>query len=124
DERQAGEAERRDRRVGVAAGVRAAGREVDLLPAQARVGERAARGERRHLQGADALVPAERVDAEAGDRDVVAHPAASGRKANASVPEAPGAGISVSSIAMPISSSSKPTSVSRASTRTSPGSST
>ncbi len=106
------------------AGVRAAGGEVDLLPAQAGVGERAAGGDRRHLQAADALVAAERVDAEADDRDVVAHAAAPGRNANVSAPESPGAGISVSSIGMPISSSSGSTSVSRASTRTSPGSST
>ena len=55
------------------AGVRSAGGEVDVLPADAGVGERAARGDRRHLQAGDALVAAERVDADADDGDVLAH---------------------------------------------------
>ena len=85
------------------------------IPAQAGVLERGAGGVRGHLQAGDAGVAAERVDAEADDGDVVAH---SGLKAKAA------SGISVSSISMPISSFEGSDSVRRASTRTSPGSST
>ena len=64
----------------------------------------------------DAGVAAEGVDAEADDGDVVAHD--TGRNAKVA------SGISVSSISMPISSFEGSDSVRRASTRTSPGSST
>ena len=115
DEGHAGEAEHGHGRVGVARGVGAAGGEVDLVPAQAGVGERGAGGVCGHLQAGDAGVAAERVDAEADDGDVVAHD--SGLKAKGA------SGISVSSISIPISSFAGSDSVSRASTRTSPGSS-
>ena len=129
DERQAGEPEAGDRGVGVAAGVRSAGGEVDLLPADARVGERTASGDRRHLQAGDALVAAERMDADADDGDVLGHRSASssssaGRNAKVTVPESPGAAIRVSSIGIPMRSRAGSASVRRASTRTSPGSST
>ena len=122
DEGQAGEPERRHRRVGVARRVGAAGGEVDLLPADARVGQRRARGDRRHLEAGDA-----RRGGRTGGcrgRRPRRRSCATGPNAKVIVSRSPGAGISVSSIGMPICSRSGSDSVSRASTRTSPGSST
>ena len=87
DERHAGEAEHRDRGVGVAGGVRAAGGEVDVLPADAGVARARARAAiGGHLEAGHARVAAERVDAEADDGDVVAHslgPPPAGRRTSA-----------------------------------------
>ena len=86
-----------------------------------------ARGDRRHLEARHAGVAAERMDADADDRHVVvrAHsPSSAGRKAKVTAPPSPGAGTSTSSIGIPMRSWAGSASVSRASTRTSPGSST
>ena len=119
----AGEPEHRHRRVGVAGGVRAAGGEVDLLPAEAGVGERGAGGVRGHLQAGDARVAAEGVDAEADDGDVVAHAGSTGRNAKVTA-RVPGAGSASAPSPCRSRSCAGSDSVRRASTRTSPGSST
>ena len=75
-----------------------------------------------HLQARHALVTPERVDPHPDDRD--AHEACTGLNAYVTAPLPPGAGTSTSSIGMPMCKRSGSASVSRASTRTSPGSST
>ena len=130
DERQAGQAEVADERVGGAGGGRAAERVVDLLPRQAGVGQRGAGRVGALLASAD-RVPAEGVDADADDGDV-AHEGTSwgvrtGRNANvaASSPvTAEWNGTITSSISMPIFKSSTATSTSNDSTLASPASST
>ena len=82
DERHAGEAEHRDGRVGVAAGVRTTGRELHVLPADAGVAQRGPGRDGRHLEARHALVAPERMDADADDRDLGrAHGSSTGRKA-------------------------------------------
>ena len=125
DERHAGEPEHRHRRVRVAGRVGPAGGELHVLPADAGVAQRGARGDGGHLQARHALVAAERMDADPDDGDVGrAHACSTGRNAYVSAPSPPGAGTSTSSIGIPIRRRSGSASVSRASTRTSPGSST
>ena len=115
--------EDRHGRVGVARRVRSAGGEVHLRPADARVGERGARGDRRHLEARHAGMAAEGVDADADDRRrrSCSFASSAGRKAKVTAPPSPGAGTSTSSIGMPMRSCGGSASVSRASTRTSPG---
>ena len=69
DERHAGEAEHRDGGVGVAPRVGAAGGELDVPPAEARVAERRARRDRGHVEPGDARVAAEGMDAHPDHRD-------------------------------------------------------
>ena len=98
---------------------------LDVLPADAGVAQRGAGRDRRHLQARHPLVPSERVDAHADDRDLGgAHSPSAGRKAYVSAPAAPGAGISTSSIGIPMRRRAGSASVSLASTRSSPSSST
>ena len=78
-----------------------------------------------HLQARHPLAAPERVDADADDCDLGrAHSPSAGRKAKVRAPPAPGAGTSTSSIGIPMRRSAGSASVSLASTRSSPGSST
>src|SRR5690606_4343788 len=60
-ERDTGQPDHRDDRVGVGDGPAAAGGELDVLPLQARVGDRGDDGVDTHLHGGLALEAAERV---------------------------------------------------------------
>ena len=111
-------------RVGVARGVRAAGGEVDLLPSDTGIREGGANRMGAHLEAGDAGMAPEGMDPQPDDRDVLGHRSSTGRNANVMTSARPGAGISVSSIAIPIRSRAGSDSVSLASTRTSPGNST
>src|SRR5581483_10836555 len=113
-------------RAGDRARQRAAERELHVTPVDAGIGERAAHRARAELETGDALEPAERVDADAGDGD--AHDTAcAGANANMRTSVPSGSvrnGSTTSSISMPISRRAGSGSVSRVSTITSSGSST
>ena len=85
-ERDAGEAQQRDDRVGIVDLVAAGERELDVVPAHPGVGERVADGDRAHLDAGRVTEPAERVEAHSDDGDVHAHVLsllqATGRNAN------------------------------------------
>ena len=72
-ERDAGEPEQRDDRVGVVDLVAARERELDVAPLDAGVGERPPDRDRAHLDARHVAEPAERVQPHADDRDVVTH---------------------------------------------------
>ena len=107
-ERDAGEPEQRDDRVGVVDLVAAAERELDVAPLDAGVGERAADRDRAHLDARHAREAAERVQPHTDDRDVhlrvLSSPQPTGRNANVttSLPSSSVRnGTSTSSISMP-----------------------
>ena len=130
-ERDAGEPEERDHRVGVVDLVAAAERELDVAPLDAGVGERPADRDRAHVDARHSGEAAERVQAHAHDGDVhvSSFPRAqpTGRNANVttSLPSSSVRnGTTTSSISMPCASRSGSASVRRVSTFTSSGSST
>src|SRR5438270_12606191 len=92
DERDSGQAQRGNRRVGVAGGIGATSGEIDLFPADTRLGQRSSGGDRRHLQPGHAGMAPERMDADTDDPDVAApaHPAGpSGATAYVTTPSPP-----------------------------------
>src|SRR5581483_2699765 len=126
-ERNAGQPQPRDGGVGVAGRIRATGGEADIAPADAGVGQRRAAGVDGHIEAADAVMAAERVDPDADDRDIrAAHDSSPGANAKVSrgPPSAPSASCSVTRIGIPIRSRSGSRSVRIPSTRISPPSST
>ena len=128
DERHPGQTEPRHARVGVAGGVRAAGREADLAPRHAGVGERRPGCVDGHVEAGDAFVSAERVDPRPDDRDVLGRHACSSTAAKAKVTRCSPAGLSAAVVArrigMPIRRRAGSGSDRSPSTRISPPSST
>src|SRR5581483_10538730 len=114
-----------DEGVGVVDLVAPAEGELDVAPLHARVGERTANGDSAHLDAGDAGEAPEGMEAHPDDGDVAAHLASAGWKANVTTSFPSSSvrrGISVSSISIPVLSAGGSTSVSRASTFTSPSS--